>query len=732
MTKTPPEKPIQMDIFQTNNFDKYDELYVGYIDATDGFKPSILLRPSSGQSGTVNIVAQRIRFNLRNATGGGLNGLFEYDPSQQEMETDFAKSVIDSAGASLSPQQQATITSLATGGDNLYVGGNFSGNGLNNIFSVGKSATEPTVLRNDGLNSQVMTMYQLDKTLYVGGNFTNTSNGTTAGLNGVAGYTDSNWQSLGAGVNGVVMYIVPLSLNITVGTPETVLAISGFFDQVNSFGSNPAVSVDNFAIWVPSKSNWLNNLDVDTVSIQGSIMAHTDVPNADPIFAGSVSSQSNGASGAIALGQGDPLSLLSFPATINAQQQQQSSSRKRAITKGQNLTTTGISIATFYKENGMNKTILAGHFAAEGTDGQNITNLMIIDGNDNDRVTGLSEEIDSNSTFAALGVLNNILVAGGVMTGTVNNNKVAGVLAYDLSSNKLAGTQPPPLQGTNVTVNAIAPRPKTQDIFVGGNFESAGALSCASLCIWNTQRNQWTSPGGDFSGDVTSLTWISDTKILIAGNLTSGTNQTKIMSYDASNNQFEEFTGSRELPGPVTALCPANSDVSQVWASGSTSDGSAYLQRFDGNKWMAVNDMFEPGTSIRGLQVLSLSQDHEKSDLIDNGQDLMILGSVNVTGFGTASAVLFNGTSLIPFLLSTSSQGASGSLSQVFVENPDSFFNNSRKLILYASSNSRWLTRRRKTPCSRLHCSNRLGHCTCSHLPVGCRWHRAGMVPQEG
>ncbi|KAF2663019.1 hypothetical protein K491DRAFT_12527 [Lophiostoma macrostomum CBS 122681] len=678
MTKTSSDKPVQTEIFQTNNYDKYDEIYVGYIDATDGFKPSITLQPSSGQTGTMTFVAQRIRFNLRNATSGGLNGLFEYNPSQQNVDTNFAKSVIDAAGASLSPQQQASITSLATGGDNLYVGGNFSGNGLNNIFSVGKSATQPTLLSKDGLNSQVMTLYQLDNTLYVGGNFTNTSNGTTAGLNGVAGYTDNNWQSLGAGVNGVVMYIVPFSLNITVGTPETVLAISGFFNQVNAFGSNPAASVDNFAIWVPSKSNWLNNLHVDTVSIQGSMMAHTDVPNADPIFAGHISSQSNGASGAITLQSGDPLSLLSFPATISAQQQQQSSSRKRAITEGQNLTTTGISVATFYKENNMNKTILAGHFAATGTDGQNITNLLIIDGNDKDRITGLGEEIDSNSTFAALGVSNNVLFAGGVVTGTVNNNKVAGVIAYDLSSNKLDGTQPPSLQGTNVTVNAIAPRPKTQDIYVGGNFASAGALSCASLCIWNTQRNQWTSPGGDFSGDVTSLTWISDTKILIAGNLTSGSNQTKIMSYDASNNQFEEFTGSRDLPGPVTALCPANSDVSQIWASGSASDGSAYLQRFDGNKWVAINDMFQPGTNIRGLQVLSLSQDHAKSNVIDNGQDLMILGSVNATGFGTASAVLFNGTSLTPFLLSTTSQGASGSLSQVFVENPGSFFNNNK------------------------------------------------------
>jgi hypothetical protein len=254
---------------------------------------------------------------------------------------------------------------------------------------------------------------------------------------------------------------------------------------------------------------------------------------------------------------------------------------------------------------------------------------------------------------------------------------------YDLSANRLADTQLPALQGENLTVNAIAPRPESKDIFVGGQFDSAGALSCPALCIWNTERSQWAAPAGDISGVVSTLIWISDTKLLIAGNITSGNNQTKIVSFDSGTNIYEEFANSRVLPGPVTALTPANREGTQFWASGQTSDGSAYLQRFNGNEWAPVNDMFEPGTEIRSIQVLQLSEDgqHEETPLIDRRQDLLILGQINVTDFGTASGVLFNGTTMIPFLLSTTVNNTPGSLAQVFVENPQSFFESSGKKL---------------------------------------------------
>jgi hypothetical protein len=669
-------------LWQTNNFDKYDEVFNGYIDTTKGFRPQVVLRPAPGQGPSpLTVVAQRVRFTLLKATSGDLNGIFEYKPGTNLDDADFTDSVINAAGASLNPREKAIVLSVTTNDKNLYVAGNFStDDGRNNIFTVRDGDDKPTALAGNGLNRQVMTLFQNGSTLYVGGNFTNTEDGKSKGLGMVASYTDNKWQGLGAGVNGVVMYLVPFSLNVTANAPEEVLAVSGFFNQVLPFDNNPAHNVDGLAIWVPSQNNWLNNLNSTSFSVSGRLMTWTDVAGSDRWFGGSVSSGFLGASGAAELQDDDEvLSLLTFPIDIQAQKQQ-SSSRKRAIVQGEDMTTTGVRTGVFYMENGMNKTILAGHFATTGSDEQNITNVLIIDGNDSDKVTGFGEQLDANSTFAAVAVLDNVLYAGGAITGDLDGS-VAGVVAYDLATNKFNGVQPPPLQGTNVTVNSIAPRPKSKDVYVGGQFESAGALTCPAVCVWNTDRNQWISPANGLSGVVNALIWTSDTTLLIAGNLTSGKNQTMVLSYDSSSSQFSVVPGASDLPGPVTALTIATNDGSELWASGQSSDGTAYLQRFNGKKWLPVDGaLFGVGTEVRGIQVLSLSENHDKSDLIDAGQDLLLMGQINITDFGTASGALFNGSTLTPFLLATTAEHTEGSLSSVFVENPNSFFRKSSKL----------------------------------------------------
>jgi hypothetical protein len=668
--------------WQTNNFDKYDEIYNGYIDATSGFRPTVVLRPSSGQVSPLTMVAQRVRFTLLKATSGNINGLYEYVPGQQ-LDDGITTSVINTAGATLEPREKALITSLATDGQNLYVAGDFSNNdGRNNIFSVGRDAVNASALPKRGLNSQVMTMYHRDDTLYVGGNFTNTGDGSMQGLNGVATLRNNQWQPLGAGVNGVVLYIVPFSLNITANNPEEVLAVSGFFNRVNGFGDNSATNVQDFAVWVPSRSNWLHNLQFYSLAMSGRLMAFADVPGGDRWFGGSVSSGALLASGTAELQTIDgDLSLGALPVDLQAHQER-AASRKRAIVQGQDMDTTGVRTGTFYQEKGNNKTILGGHFATTGTNNLNITNLLIIDGSDKDSITGFGEQLDANSTFTALAVANDVLYAGGMVTGQIENNRVAGIVAYELANRKFASIQPPQLQGQNVTVNSISPRPNSKDIYVAGRFQSAGALSCAAMCVWNTDRNQWASPGNGLSGEVSTLTWVGENMLYIAGNLTSGTNETKILQYDSSNSQFAVVAGASALPGPVNALTIATKDGKQFWAAGVGADGSAFLQRFDGQKWMPVDStLFGPKTDIRGIQVLSLSRDHGDSNLIDKNQDLLLMGTIAIAkSKRTVSAALFNGTDLIPFLLATKGSDGDttdGSLSSIFVEHPESFFTGS-------------------------------------------------------
>ncbi|KAK4994622.1 hypothetical protein LTR28_000809, partial [Elasticomyces elasticus] len=95
MTATAPA--FSTELFQTNNYDKYDQVYYGYVDVnSDTFRPQVTLAPASGQAGPLTVVAQRVRFELL-APMGGLNGLFEFNPNEATVSTDFSQSAINRA-----------------------------------------------------------------------------------------------------------------------------------------------------------------------------------------------------------------------------------------------------------------------------------------------------------------------------------------------------------------------------------------------------------------------------------------------------------------------------------------------------------------------------------------------------------------------------------------------------------------------------------------------------------
>lgn len=671
-------QPVSTQIFQTNNFDKYDEIYFGYVDATtSSFRPTITLQPAAGQDSSLTVVAQRVRFQLL-AGSGGLNGLFEYNPNQANTSTGFSSDVIDTAGNALNPG--ATVNAMAEVGGTLYVAGNFSSPNVNNIFLIGSMAMS---LPEDGLNGPVNSMYQNGSILYVGGAFNGTTANSTQGLNGIA-YFDTatdTWTPLGAGVNGMVTFIVPFDLNLTASNqPVLALGISGQFTQVNPFGNYSAIPVNNFAVWIPSRNNWLQNLDVPTIFVSGILTAEADIPGYPQLYGGTVISQALAASGAVELTGSGNLGLEPFPVEEQDSPIVTLSSRKRQVSSSATQNVTGVVTGLFVDQNNINITALAGHFTATASNGSTINNLLLINASNSDQVTGLTTGVDPSSVFQALGAVGTLLFAGGIVTGNINGNSVNGLIVYDLVAANYASTQPPSLTGTNVAVNAIAPQPSNAAVYIGGNFNSAGTFSCPSLCIFDTSRLQWNSPGNGLSGNVTALSWIGSTSLLIGGTLTVSGNSSVVATYNPKTQTFSSIPNTGGPTGTVTALTPGSSDGSQIWVAGENTDGSAFLSKWDGSKWNAVTGLLGTGSVIRGLQMFMLTENHASSPLVSEGMVLMLLGQLNIPNFGTASAALYNGTTITPFLLANTAANGPGSLSQAYVQNPQNFFKSSGKL----------------------------------------------------
>jgi len=668
-------QPTSTQLFQTNDFDKYDQIYFGYVDATsNSFRPSITLQPASGQNGPLTVVAQRVRFELLSGSGG-LNGLFDYNPSQANISTDFSNDVIDAAGNSLNTG--ATVNVVTEVGNTLYVAGNFSSSSISNIFSLGSNATS---LPEGGLNGAVNSLYQNGSTLYVGGAFTGTVANETQGLAGVASFNTSTntWTPLGAGVNGVVNFVVPFNLNLTGSTqPVLAIGISGDFSHVNAFSNYSTIPVSNFAAWIPSKNNWLQNLDIPTIFVSGILVAEADVPGYSQLYSGSVISQASSASGGVQISGSNTLSLQQFAVNGLDTPTVTTTTRKRQTSNIISQTVSGIVTGLFIDQNNINVTALAGHFTTTASNGSTIHDLLIIDSSN--QVTGLASGVDASSTFLTLGVSGTQLFAGGNVTGTVNGKSVNGLIMYDLTAENYATTQPPSLTGNNVTVSAIAPQPSSTVVYVGGNFEAAGTFSCPALCVFDTGRSQWNSPGNGLNGTVTALSWIGDTTLLIGGSLAISGNTSVVATYNPKTETFASISNTGGPNGTVTALTPGNSDGSDIWVAGENPDGSAFFSKWDGSKWNSVTGLLGTGSVIRGMQMFSLTQDHASSSLISANTALMLLGQLNLPDFGNASAALYNGTTLTPFLLANTEANGAGSLSQAFVQNPQNFFKKSCK-----------------------------------------------------
>ena len=657
------------EIFQTNNFDKYDQIYFGYIEAgSTSFRPSVTLSPVSDQGiSNLTVVAQRVGFTLI-SSAGGLNSLFEYDPGQAVVDTaDFANSTFDQAGMNLGTG--SGVNTLQTSGSTTFVGGNFTTSNYSNIFAVGNSGTSS--LTGGGLNGEVLTMFLNGTQLFVGGKFTNTSSDGIPGLNNVAAYdtTKNAWNALGAGVNGIVTNVVPLTLNITTNVPETVIALTGDFTEVLAFGSNSSIAVTGFAVWVPSHSNWLQNLNVATAAIDGQLTASVDLPGGGYLFAGSLSSSQLSANGIVALSS----SLSTFPVNIQPASASQSSSNLAKRATGTNQNVTGVVTGLFYENGGRNVTVLGGHFTATASNGSDINNLVFINGSNSDTVTGVGSQISNDSTILALAVQKDTLFAGGSLTGIVNGGNVNGLISFNMVTSTF-DTQPPALSGSAVAVNAISPRPgNSGDVYVGGSFSNAGSLDCPAVCVFGTSVSQWNRPGQNLQGIANAMTWASTNSLIVGGSLTVSGVNISLATYDAKAQTWAAAVGANVIPGPVTALAAANSDSSELWVSGIATNGSAFLMKYDGSTWNSVGDVLGSGTDIRGLQVLSLTKNHASSTLVSASQTLMITGALNVPGFGNASAVLFNGTTFQPFALTTTSTNTGGSLSQFFSQEQNFF-----------------------------------------------------------
>lgn len=664
-------------LYQTNSFEKYDVIYQGYLDAiSESFRPFVVLEPLASQTGSIIFVAEKVEFVLV-STAGGLNGLFEYDPSNytsasNSSSTEIYSTIINEAGENL--DDDAEVLALAVMDSNLLIGGNFSSHEINNFMAV---TAEGDVLKaNGGLNDIVASIAVVNDIIVVGGEFqaAKYNSSDTEGLSYIARYSLENdsWTALDNGVNGPVSNIIEMALNISDKAYEA-LAINGKFSKVLEYDSEDAFIAKGFALWLPDVQEWASRSDLSLPYMKGFISSSASTGNNSFVLAGELKILSLETSGGAVFDSQFQLEPMPFSFDSNSTY----SSTYEVIKRDKNLDVApegAIHAVTYYTRDTKSFSVAGGTFSSADIDNNEFRNFIIYDDNGIQRGLSKSDFNENESVLAICNYNNDSLVFGGQFIGQVNGNEISSVAIWDLDMQSLANTQPQALLGESVQVNSLVVRPGTSSVVVGGSFSQAGNVSCNGLCIYDMRNDTWSSITRGVGGNVTSLTFLDSNRLVVAGNMTTGAAaKSYLAQYDFSTFSWNVLGQmSAELPGPVNAFATATDSTSNAIVAGTLEgNSSSYLWAYEGDSWSDLGQDLKPGTAIHNMKLLPLkkgSTSSSSSSAIPHTMVLLVMGSLVLSDFGEASAAFYAGGKWLPFVFSSKGDGSAGAVYTMFTQ----------------------------------------------------------------
>ncbi|KAF8161003.1 cortical protein marker for cell polarity-domain-containing protein [Crassisporium funariophilum] len=575
----------------------------------------------------------------------------------------------------------------------IFVGGSFSVtsgpvSGASNIVSFRNGALAG--IADGGLDGEVTSMIVNGDQLFVGGSFKDTSLKSKQGkLGGIALYDvqKNTWTPLIAGVNGAVS---------SLGLLNGQIQVAGNFTKLLS--SNGASNIDaaGFAAWDIKSSAWVNSggLLIGKMTFIGN-------GTASQFVAGNVAvSQKFGASGLVMLKNGDSNGPQISPLSIGLGDSGSSSSTalRRRTHAPRSAWISHMKLSQFFKRQGGNApallpsslpasapAVLAGAFWTNSS-----KEVAIVGGNFSFVAPGSSTTSSAiaiydvstssvqgllgaqiNGTVRALLVDGNSLYVGGEFT--IPGASVNGLALYDLSKNEwdLNGLQSlQPVAGSTVVVRSISKSTsKPTTLIVAGSFAQAGSLRCQAICSFDTSTKQWNALGNGIQGEVASIRYSGNNEniLVAAGSITlSDDSAANVAQFSIENSTWTAVGLNADIPGPVSAIEVNGGNSSSLFAAGKSTDGtSSFLSFWNGVKWATLGSSLEQGTTVAQLTMVPLQDTHSSNSVIESDRMLMISGELT-TPSGNASTALFDGQNLIPYIVSTSATGTTGSVSSLF------------------------------------------------------------------
>lgn len=673
------QQPWVTTVSQRNTQDSVTNIYSGVVvPSSPSFVATITMSladspEGSGSNGQYKIVADRVQLLLKspdiegtspNGSGGAGSktgfGFLEWPLSVTSSQNTSAgilpnttQTPLDIAGFDLFDALGGSTSLLSSGAfisnavqhpsGTLFLAGQFNltsgtASGASNIVAFAGGALH--TLSNNGLNGNVSALLLVGNRLYVGGQFTDTTTGSTNGvLSGVAIYdvAQDQWIALGGGVDGTVSGLGYVNGQVQV--------VGNFTRAMNSRGDTEGLRVPGLASWAVGAGGWsssggylVGSLDV--------IVNGTNGKNTQDVqyIAGHIASSLRyGANGFALLATGENGGLpevTTLNTTLNPVGSTNSPpSRRSAATAQKRSFIPSITLGHLFKRQqsstpaqtppqpGNSPTVYAGAFWTNSSSGQQV---VILGGNFSlpalGGASGLAVYNIKTGVLSALpgsgvvGVVRTLLTNGNTLyvggQFTVQGSDFSGFAIYDLAGGQWANDGLQPLVTSTGTVSVVSlsiSEARSDTLIVAGSFDNAGSFPCKAICALNINSKQWTTLGNGLDGGqvstvvlagvrsisyvavpVTDLVFFQNNQdSLVASGAFSlpDSSSVNVALFSFGNNTWTGLGKDGDLPGPVTAAEVNDGNSSSVFVAGRSTNGTTpYLSFWNGLTWSLLRE----------------------------------------------------------------------------------------------------------------------------------------------
>jgi hypothetical protein len=430
------------------------------------------------------------------------------------------------------------VEALAVVGNEVYVGGGFTSAGGVSASSVARFNTQTNTWSSlgtgssNGVNGGVYALAVVGNEVYVGGGFTS-AGGVSA--NRVARFnTQTNtWSTLGTG-----------SQNGVSGNVEALAVVGNEVYVGGDFTSAGGVSANRVARFNTQTNTWSTLGTGSSNGVDGGGVYALAVVG-DEVYVGGDFTSAGGVS-------------ANRVARFNTQTNTWSS-----LGTGSQNGVSGVGVGALAVVG--NEVYVGGGFtSAGGVSANRVARFNTQTNTWSTLGTGSSNGVNGPFVFA-LAVVGNEVVVGGSFTsaGGVSANNVA---RFNTLTNTWSSLGTGSSNGVNDDVFALAV--VGDEVYVGGDFTSAGGVSANRVARFNTQTNTWSTLGtgssNGVSGDVFALAVVGN-EVVVGGSFTSagGVSANNVARFNTQTNTWSTLgTGSSNgVNGEVRALAVVGNEV---------------------------------------------------------------------------------------------------------------------------------------------------------------------------